>query len=355
MAGALTADQIYEAARAAGFSPDQAVTMTAIALAESGGNPGAHNPHGEDSRGLWQINMRAHSGAPWAQGLDLYDPYDNAVAAFHVSQEGGDISPWTVTHASRGSRYVSFADEARQAAATHGEPANGNFDAPTGYGDHTPAGAPGGVPFPPPPAAEPDDGIGSVDRFLQAALAQAGDTYIVNAHTDPNDPDPEAFDCSELVEWAAAQTGVPVGEASYIQYLDMKQAGTLIPVEQALNTPGALLFRFPSEPVPGAPRQEGSHVAISLGDGRTIEASNPEDGVGIKLDAASRGFNYAALIPGMDYENAVVPSPEPPMMPPPAPPPPPPRPGGQRQPQGPPPVPDQRPRSRHAQRQGARR
>ncbi len=157
---------------------------------------------------------------------------------------------------------------------------------------------------------------------MEAALAQAGDTYIVDAQTDPNDPDPDAFDCSELVEWAAAQTGVQVGEASYIQYTEMKQAGTLISVEQALNTPGALLFRFPSEPVPGAPRQEGSHVAISLGDGRTIEASNPEDGVGIKLDAASRGFNYAALIPGMDYDGAAVPEPPPPMMPPPPPPPP---------------------------------
>jgi prepilin-type processing-associated H-X9-DG protein len=36
---------------------DDAATMTAIALAESGGNTDAHNPHGEDSRGLWQINV----------------------------------------------------------------------------------------------------------------------------------------------------------------------------------------------------------------------------------------------------------------------------------------------------------
>ena len=36
--------EIYEAARAAGFNPDQATTWTAIALAESGGETGAHNP-----------------------------------------------------------------------------------------------------------------------------------------------------------------------------------------------------------------------------------------------------------------------------------------------------------------------
>ena len=65
----LPPEAIYAAARQAGFSPDQAVTMTAIALAESGGNPGAHNPNGEDSRGLWQINMspQANGNAPWAQ------------------------------------------------------------------------------------------------------------------------------------------------------------------------------------------------------------------------------------------------------------------------------------------------
>ena len=36
---------------------DNAVTWTAIAMAESGGNTDVHNPHGEDSRGLWQINL----------------------------------------------------------------------------------------------------------------------------------------------------------------------------------------------------------------------------------------------------------------------------------------------------------
>src|SRR5688572_27251270 len=49
--------EIYEAARAAGFTPDQATTWTAIALAESGGETGALNDRGEHSVGLWQINV----------------------------------------------------------------------------------------------------------------------------------------------------------------------------------------------------------------------------------------------------------------------------------------------------------
>lgn len=34
----------------------------------------AHNPKGEDSRGLFQINLRAH---PYWRGVDLYDPAKN--------------------------------------------------------------------------------------------------------------------------------------------------------------------------------------------------------------------------------------------------------------------------------------
>ena len=134
-----------------------------------------------------------------------------------------------------------------------------------------------------------------MQRFLDAALAQQGDRYVFNAHTNPDDPDPEAFDCSELVEWAAAQTNVKVSEASYTQYLDMKAAGTLISVEDAINTPGALLFKFPSEPQPGQPRQNGSHVAISLGDGRTMEAMGTS--YGVRIAEAGDRFGYAALDP----------------------------------------------------------
>jgi len=38
------------------YHSDDAITFTAIAMAESGGHSDAHNPHGEDSFGLWQIN-----------------------------------------------------------------------------------------------------------------------------------------------------------------------------------------------------------------------------------------------------------------------------------------------------------
>src|ERR1041384_4504420 len=107
-------EQIYGFARQAGFSPDEAATMTAIALAESGGNSRAHNPVGEDSKGLWQINARAHPGLN--SKYDLYDPLQNAKAAYEVSRQGEDVSPWPVTHGLGKSRYLRYRDEAEAAA-----------------------------------------------------------------------------------------------------------------------------------------------------------------------------------------------------------------------------------------------
>jgi hypothetical protein len=90
----MTAAQIYALARAAGFPPVVAVTMTAIALRESSGDPNAFNGNaatGDNSFGLWQINMRDAGIAkliqakvlpPNADLSQLLDPALNAKAAF---------------------------------------------------------------------------------------------------------------------------------------------------------------------------------------------------------------------------------------------------------------------------------
>lgn len=87
----LTPQQILPIAIAAGFPPTVAVTMTAIALRESAGDPAAHNGNedtGDDSWGLWQINildfgvktlLLAHGITVGAQ---LQDPATCARAAF---------------------------------------------------------------------------------------------------------------------------------------------------------------------------------------------------------------------------------------------------------------------------------
>lgn len=93
----LTDAQIYQSARNAGFPPETAAKMVAIALKESGGNPQAHNPNantGDNSYGLWQINMIDKPGYPLGDqrrrqfGLssneDLWDPDKNAQAAYSI-------------------------------------------------------------------------------------------------------------------------------------------------------------------------------------------------------------------------------------------------------------------------------
>jgi cell wall-associated NlpC family hydrolase len=274
----LTAREIYRFARLAGFSPDQSVTMTAIALAESGGDTHAHATGDEDSRGLWQVNLDAHGS--WAGQLDLYDPAVNAAAAYRVSGGGHDVSPWTVVHGDN-PPYLAYQAEALAAARASGDTgAMGVWTGTEGYGHPLSAGG----------------SDGTVQAFLDSALAQTGDSYVFGGPSTLGDPDPDAFDCSELVRWAADQAGVDVPDGALWQYLHLEEQGGTISVEQAMNTPGALLFSFPEQPTADTPPNP-AHVAISLGDGRTIEARGSQYGVG-SWPAEGR-FQYAAVIPGL--------------------------------------------------------
>lgn len=91
---------------------------------------------------------------------------------------------------------------------------------------------------------------------------------------------------SELVEWAAARAGISprVPDGSAAQKAHCAAHGTLISIEAGIRTKGALLFR------PG-------HVAISLGNGKTIEAMNPSAGVR-QGNARGRSWTAAGRIPG---------------------------------------------------------
>lgn len=86
----------------AGGDPAAADIMAAIALAESGGRPEAHNPvPPDDSYGLWQINMLGSLGPARrsAFGLrsnqDLFDPLTNAKAAVAIASGGKNFVPWS--------------------------------------------------------------------------------------------------------------------------------------------------------------------------------------------------------------------------------------------------------------------
>jgi hypothetical protein len=92
----LTRTQIADYARQAGFPESTINIAVAIALAESGGRADARCNScagvAEDSRGLWQINIRAH---PEYSGVDLTDPLANAKAALSISKGGKTFTPWS--------------------------------------------------------------------------------------------------------------------------------------------------------------------------------------------------------------------------------------------------------------------
>lgn len=99
---------------------------------------------------------------------------------------------------------------------------------------------------------------GGMGAFVDWAQAQAGKPYVWAA------AGPDTFDCSGLIIAAAAANGLP-GLPHYSGSLI--EMASPIPLEQGLTTPGALLWK------PG-------HIAISRGDGTTIEARGKDYGVG---------------------------------------------------------------------------
>jgi hypothetical protein len=114
----LSPEQIAQAAHEAGFRGHDLTTAVAVAMAESGGDPHAHNPVPPDnSYGLWQINMIGALGPDRRHEFhldankELFDPETNAKAAFAISGKGDSFQPWT-TYTS--GAYKKYLDEARK-------------------------------------------------------------------------------------------------------------------------------------------------------------------------------------------------------------------------------------------------
>jgi cell wall-associated NlpC family hydrolase len=146
----------------------------------------------------------------------------------------------------------------------------------------------------------PTGGNATTQLFLANALAEKGKPYVYGATARISDPDPKSFDCSELTLWAAARAGVKIPDGATAQYLYIRDHGGTMSVQQALHTPGALLFHFGHEPRDLGDIPADGHVAISLGDGEhTIEARGHAYGTNVFDNAGGRSFNFAGMIPGM--------------------------------------------------------
>ena len=107
--GGLSMSQAEQYALEAGFTPEDARVVAAIARGESGLDPtnstrrsGLEASTGEDSVGLMQINWGYHKNSGWLQKLginsreDLFDPVLNMKAAKYLYDNRGSFDDWTV-------------------------------------------------------------------------------------------------------------------------------------------------------------------------------------------------------------------------------------------------------------------
>lgn len=136
----------------------------------------------------------------------------------------------------------------------------------------------------------------AVRDFVGLCLAQRGDAYLFGVEVSPSDPDPSVFDCSELVEWACARPGVDprMPDGSWNQLAHCRAHGLETSIAAGIATYGALLFMG---------RDGSEHVAVSLGNGMTIEARGRAYGVN-EFGTQGRPWSAAARIPGIDYTEA---------------------------------------------------
>lgn len=101
-------------------------------------------------------------------------------------------------------------------------------------------------------------------KFVELLKSQAGDTYVFGGEVKPGTKNPDRYDCSEFIEWAMNRLGFdsfPDGSAAQIDH------ARRLTVRQARRMAGAVLYK------PG-------HIAVSQGNGKTIEARNSQAGVG---------------------------------------------------------------------------
>jgi hypothetical protein len=121
----LNAQQIAALLQKEGIAREKIPTMTAIALAESGGRQQAFNPTGLDrSYGLFQVNMYGGLGPARMKqfGLkeekDLFDPSTNVRAAKQILGSQG-LGAWSVY---KSGKYKEFLPAAQKAVGALGQP-----------------------------------------------------------------------------------------------------------------------------------------------------------------------------------------------------------------------------------------
>ena len=118
---------------------------------------------------------------------------------------------------------------------------------------------------PAPSAIQPIPGqAAGVEAVIAAARSVVGSPYVFGA-ADPS----VGFDCSGLTMWAWAHAGVSLAHSSTAQYSALPR------IDRSQLQPGDLVFSSYGRLGSGVI----DHVALYIGGGQTIAASNPSTGV----------------------------------------------------------------------------
>ncbi len=148
--------------------------------------------------------------------------------------------------------------------------------------------------------------------IVDLAMQHQGERYVLGGPVPLGNRNWRGpWDCAEFTSWCAYHaaavmfavrpTDINRGESySGWWYEDAMRLDADIPVNQAIATPGAFLVRKP-----GAFGIRIGHVAISRGDGKTIEAHSSAVGVAVR-PATGRQWSCGVLLPGVTYSAAAL-------------------------------------------------
>ncbi|MCR4300549.1 MAG: peptidoglycan-binding protein [Sulfuricaulis sp.] len=156
--------------------------------------------------------------------------------------------------------------------------------------------------------------MATAKKLLKIARRHLNERYMLGALAPKNNPAWSGpWDCAEFCSWCVYQAtgklfgcrplrGHPDRADAYTGFWgeDAGKYGKIISVGQAAATPGAFLLRLPGGAI--------GHVAISVGDGSTIEAHSTKRGV-IVGNVVPRRWDYGVLVPGIKVSVPAAPMP----------------------------------------------
>lgn len=145
------------------------------------------------------------------------------------------------------------------------------------------------------------------EDILKIAKKHVGEKYHLGVLVPKDNANwTGSWDCAEFASWCVYQasgklygcnrdTGDPATADAYTGFWaeDARQRGQIIPIEDAIHTPGAALVRRPGANKIG-------HIVISDGKGGTVEAHSTKRGV-IAGSAHGRVWDMGVLVPFIAY------------------------------------------------------